>query len=338
MKSRKTTLSRLLGTLLLCGGVSTSLAATTQVAEGLEVPVYEDVTGEYHFAHGFGLTYGAMPVIRYLGAVEKMFPNAKITWQNIFTTAQQRDAMLSGNLHFGSCTPGPYLQSWDRGVKWKWLQTTSGFEGYLMVRPDGPDKVEDFIDTKMKMSPGPNTAQYFAVQQYLLDHGKEPKALDRNWANLPHPDAMQALIAGQLDGHFATSDFALRLQDQGMKKITSLSEIYGALYPVGACAMEATIKEHPKLAEGYAEALRRVADWMNTHPKLAAEQMSKSTQGRETAENFEKYMKSDVFASFSKDPNLKAYAESLQKLGAIKNLPKQASDLHAYPDQAGEKW
>src|SRR5690606_13126315 len=117
-----------------------------------------------------------------------------------------------------------------------------------------------------------------------------------------------------------------------------LSEIYGGLYPVGACAMDETIKEHPKLAEGYADGLRRVVAWMNSHPKEAAEQLSKSTQGRESAENFEKYMKSDVFASFSKDPNLKAYAESLQKLGAIKNLPKQASDLHAYPDQAGDKW
>src|SRR5690606_11782747 len=125
-----------------------------------------------------------------------------------------------------------------------------------------------------------------------------------NWANLPHPDAMQALIAGQLDGHFATGDFALRLQKQGMKKIASIRDTYNALYPVGACAMEETIKKHPKLAAGYAEGLRQVVAWMNEHPGLAAEQMSKSTEGRESAENFEEYMKSDVFASFAADANM----------------------------------
>jgi|GEM_PF-3487658 len=342
MKTRSSSIKkqakRLVQAMLLSVLASTSFGATIKITDGLEVPVYEDVTGEYKFAHGFGLIYGAMPVIRYLGAVEKMFPNAKISWQNIFTTSQQRDAMLAGSLDFGSCTPGPYLQAWDRGVKWKWLQTTSGFDGYLMVRPDGPSKVEDFIGSKMKMSPGPNTAQYFAVQQYLHDHGKDVHALDLNWANLPHPDAMQALIAGQLDGHFATSDFALRLQEQGMKKITSIREIYGALYPVGACALDETVKKHPKLAQGYAEGLRLVVAWMKAHPKEAAEQMSKSTDGRESVENFQKYMKSAVFDSFSKDANLKAYAESLHTLGAIKKLPKQASDIYAYPGQAGDKW
>lgn len=317
---------------------STSAAKSVEVAEGLTIDVHESVKGSYQFAHGFGLIYGPMPVARTIGIVEKMFPNAEIQWQNIFTTAQQRDAMLSGNLHFGSCTPGPFLQAWDRGVDWRWLQTTSGFDGYLMVRSDGPNKVEDFIGTQLRMSPGPNTAQYFSVQEYLKQAGKDVKSLDRNWANLPHPDAMQALIAGQLDGHFATGDFALRLQDSGMKKITSIGEIYGSLYSVGACALEKTIKEHPEVAKGYAEALRKIVDWMNKNPKLAAEAMSKSTGGKETAANFEKYMQSAVYKSMDKDANLKGFAESLNALGAIKKLPKSAADVYAFPELAGEKW
>lgn len=324
--------------LLLSMVASVSVAETVQVAEGLDVEVRKDVKGSFKFAHGFGLIYGPMPVARYLGVVEKMFPNADIQWQNIFTTSQQRDAMMSDSLDFGSCTPGPYLQAWDRGVKWRWLQTTSGFDGYLMVRPDGPDKVEDFIGSSMKMSPGPNTAQYFSIQEYLQQAGKDVKALNRNWANLPHPDAMQALIAGQLDGHFATADFALRLEKQGMKKISSILDIYGSLYPVGACALAKTVEDHPELAAGYAEALRKVVDWMNANPAKAAAVMSESTGGKESAENFEIYLKSPVYKSFSKDANLQAYAKSLQELGAIKKVPAASSDVYAFPDQAGEKW
>jgi ABC-type nitrate/sulfonate/bicarbonate transport system substrate-binding protein len=335
MKRLVALLATCMATLAAAAGAS---AQTVQVAEGLTVPTYPKVTGTYQFAHGFGLIYGPMPVARELGIVEKMFPNAKIEWQNIFTTAQQRDAMLAGKLHFGSCTPGPYLQSWDKGVDWKWVQTTGGFDGYLMVRPDGPNSVLDFIGTQKKLSPGPNTAQYFAVQEMLLRAGKDPKALDRNWANLPHPDAMQALIAGQLDGHFATSDFAIRLQEAGMKKIASFKETYGALYGVGACALTATIKANPDLTKGYAEALRKVADWMNAHPERAAQMLSKSTGNKVSDQEFVKYLKSSTYASYATNADLKQQAASMKALGAISRVPSGPEDLYAFPAEAGAKW
>lgn len=313
-------------------------AQTVTVAEGLTVEANPKVTGTFQFAHGFGLIYGPMPVARVLGIMEKMFPNAKIEWQNIFTTAQQRDAMLAGRLHYGSCTPGPYLQSWDKGVDWKWLQTTSGFDAYLMVRPDGPNSVLDFIGTTKKLSPGPNTAQYFTTQEILRKASKDAKALDKNWANLPHPDAIQALSASQLDGHFATADFALRLEKMGMKKIASFKDVYGSLYAVGACALTKTIESHPEMTRGYADALKKIVDWMIANPEKAAAAMSSSTGGKETAENFMIYMKSPVYASMSKDANLQAHAESMRALGAISRTAKGPADFYAFPNEAGTKW
>lgn len=320
------------------GFAATASAQTVTVSEGLTVPTYAKVTGTFQFAHGFGLIYGPMAVARQLGIVEKMFPNAKIEWQNIFTTAQQRDAMLAGRLHFGSCTPGPYLQSWDKGVDWKWLQTTSGFDGYLMVRPDGPKSVLEFIGTTKKLSPGPNTAQYFTVQEILRRAGKDVKALDRNWANLPHPDAMQALIAGQLDGHFATADFAIRLQEAGMKKIASINEAYGSLYSVGACALTKTVQEQPDLARGYAEALRATIAWMLANPEKAAQMMSKSTGNKVTDKEFTAYIKSPLYASFPTNANLKTQAASMHALGAMTRVPKGVEDFYAYPANAGPQW
>ncbi len=323
----------------LCLGLSLNLsAATVEVAQDFTIDTHPEVTGTFHFAHGFGLIYGPMPVARQLGVVEKMFPNAKIEWQNIFTTAQQRDAMLAGRLDFGSCTPGPYLQSWDKGVDWKWLQTTSGFDGYLMVRPDGPNSVLDFIGTAKKLSPGPNTAQYFTTQEILRRAGKNVKDLDRNWANLPHPAAMQALIAGQLDGHFATSDFALRLQEQGMKKIASFKEVWGSLYAVGACTLTKTVQEQPALAKGYAEALRKTVTWMKSHPDKAAEMLSKSTGNKVSPADFVKYLKSATYDSYTTNADLRTQAEAMHAFGALKRLPKGPADFYAFPSEAGDKW
>ena len=323
---------------LALGFALPAAATTVQVAEGLTVETNPKVSGTYQFAHGFGLIYGPMPVARQLGVVEKMFPNAKFEWQNIFTTPQQRDAMLAGRLHFGSCTPGPYLQSWDKGVDWKWLQTTSGFDGYLMVRKDGPNNLLEFLGTSKKLSPGPNTAQYFTAQEILRRAGKDVKALDRNWANLPHPDAIQALIAGQLDGHFATSDFALRLEEQGMKKIATFKDIWGSLYAVGACALTKTVQDNPELAKGYALALRKVVEWMKANPEKAAEMMSKSTGNKVSPANFVKYLKSTTYDSYTQNADLKTQAAAMKAFGAISRVPKGPEDFYAYPAEAGAKW
>jgi ABC-type nitrate/sulfonate/bicarbonate transport system substrate-binding protein len=319
---------------IACGAA----AQTAQVVPGLTVETMPKVTGELNFAHGFGLIYGAMPVARYLGVMEKVFPNAKVNWQNIFTTAQQRDAMLANRLQIGSCTPGPYLSSWDKGVDMVWLQTTGGFDGYLMTRPEGPNSILEFIGTTKKISPGPNTAQYYTVQEALRKAGKDVKALDRNWANLPHPDAMQALIGKQLDGHFATADFALRLQEAGMKKILSIKETWGSMYGVGACTLAKIAKEHPDVMRGYALALRKTVDWMNANPEKAAEVMSKSVGGKVPAAEFVKYMKSGTALSYTTDADLKTQAAAMHAFGAISKEPKDASDFYVYPKEAGSKW
>ena len=311
---------------------------TVTITEGYTVTVDPSVTGDFKFAHGFGLIYAPMPITRVLGVMEKKFPNAKIEWQNIFTTAQQRDAMLAGRLHFGSCTPGPYLQSWDKGVDWKWVQLTSGFDGYLMVRPDGPKDLMEFVGSTKKLSPGPNTAQYFAAQELLHRNGKDVKALDRNFVNLPHPDAMQALIAGQLDGHWATADFAMRLTDQGMRQIASFRKIYGALYAVGACALTKTITEHAAVTRAYAETLRQTAAWMKANPEKAAEAMSKSVDNKVSSADFVKYMKSDIYDTYVTDGDLEGQAKSMLALGVIKRKPTGPADFYAFPETAGKKW
>jgi ABC-type nitrate/sulfonate/bicarbonate transport system substrate-binding protein len=323
---------------LACAVALSASAQVVEVTPGLSIKPMPKVTGTYVFAHGFGLIYGAMPVARQLGVVEKMFPNAKIEWVNIFTTAQQRDAMLAGRLSFGSCTPGPFLQAWDKGVGMKWLQTTGGFDAYLMVRPDGPNSLLDFVGTTKKLSPGPNTAQYFTAQEVLKRAGKDIKALDRNWVNLPHPDAMQALIASQLDGHYATADFALRLQEQGMKKIGSFKETWGSLYAVGACTLDKTVSEQPELVRGYALALRKTADWMNSHPEMAADALSKSVGGKVPPAEFLKYLKSPMYQSYTTDADLKTQAEAMRSFGALNNAPKSAADFYAFPADAGPKW
>lgn len=326
------------GTIAAAVAIPGAKAEMVEVAPGYMVETDESVTGTVRIAHGFGLIYAPMPITRQLGVLEAKYPNAEIVWRNIFTTTQQRDAMLAGELEFGSCTPGPFLQSWDKGVEWKVLQVTSGFDAYLMVQPDGPETLEDFIGSDMKISPGTNTAQYFTTQKLLLDSNKPADALDKNWVRLPHPAAMQALTSEQLDGHFATADYALRHQENGMRRIASFKEAYGTFYAVAVCVMDRVVDEHPALSRGYAEVLKKTIDWIDDHPDLAAEALSKAVDGKVSAENFERYMTSPVFTTMTGNANLQEHARILNELGVLENLPEGAGDFYVYPEDAGAKW
>ncbi|HEX2049518.1 MAG TPA: ABC transporter substrate-binding protein [Actinomycetota bacterium] len=317
-------------------------ARTVRVADGFETDVDEGLSGTIRLAHGFGITYAPIQLARELQVFEKKYPNVEVKWFEIASTSDQSAAMLAGDLDFPACGADPIVVSWDAGVDWKVVQMVSSFDAWLMVRPDGPDSVFDLVGTDMSIAPGPRTGQYYAVQKLLADDGRDPKALDRNWVDLAHPDAAQALLGGQLDAHFASTDFALRLQEEGMKKISSFSEAYdGELYPLGVCALSSFEQKHPELVRAVADIFRQTVEWMNDNPSEAAKLLARATRDSDQpvpASDFEAYLDSGIFHAITSDAGLRHHAELLTELGAIDKRYTGAEDFYFYPEEAGSNW
>ena len=154
-------------------------------------------------------------------------------------------------------------------------------------------------------------------------------------------EIIQLLKKGELNVRFTAEpeyDFALRLEEQGMKKIATFKDIWGSLYAVGACALTKTVQDNPELAKGYALALRKVVEWMKANPEKAAEMMSKSTGNKVSPANFVKYLKSTTYDSYTQNADLKTQAAAMKAFGAISRVPKGPEDFYAYPAEAGAKW
>ena len=120
--------------------------------------------------------------------------------------------------------------------------------------------------------------------------------------------------------------------------IATVKDTWGSLYGVGACALTKTVKEHPDLTRAYAQALRKVTDWMKANPDKAAEMMSKSTGGKVPAAEFAKYLKSTTYEGYSQNADLKTQAAAMKAFGSLERVPKGAEDFYAYPADAGAKW
>jgi len=320
-------------------GVSKRAQAEPQEVEpGLTVDINPAIHGKIRVAEGIGMHYLPLTVIRDLHLLEKIYPNATVEWKTIFTTGQQRDAMLAGQLDFGTCTPEPYFQALDKGVNWKILQISSAFNSILLVKPGGPRDVKDLIKsmigTNKKISPGPNTVQYFATQKLLLDLGLSPHALDRNWVRLPHATATQALITGDLYAYFATGNFAVDLLEKGMQRVSSLTEIYGQMHPVGVCALNSTLQRMPKISKGYANLIRVTIKWIKANPSRV-DGMVRSDQ---TIAGFPKYIAAKAIELRTTDALYQYYGSVMAKIGAIKNAPESSAVVYAYPSKAGPRW
>ncbi|GAA2588165.1 ABC transporter substrate-binding protein [Dactylosporangium fulvum] len=320
--------------------VGDAAAGTITVAKGFDVEVDPRIKGDIRIAHGFGLLYSPVMVLRQMKVLEKKYPNAKIQYFDILTTPQQRDAMLSRTLDFGTATPGPFLQARQAGVQLKMVQVFAGWDGALMVKEGGPSSVLDFIGTTKKISPSLNTAQYNAIQMALKKAGKDPHALDKNFVNLPHPEAIQALMTGSLDAAFLTTDYVMQLEAKGgFKRILSLRETLGGdYYPVGAMALEKTIKEKPELTNAYAVTLRQAVEWITQYPDEAAKVLSEASDGKVSPEEQARYLKSDLLTLRTTNAGFRRQAEILVDLGELKEAPRDPAEIYAYKDQAGENW
>lgn len=68
-------------------GVVPATAETVKVVDGYAVEVDRSVTGNLRLAHSLGLTYSPIVITRAARVMETRYPNARIEWLQIFTTA-----------------------------------------------------------------------------------------------------------------------------------------------------------------------------------------------------------------------------------------------------------
>lgn len=326
-----------------CGGGEkypevTGPAKTVTVAKGWTVKQDLDVKGEVRIAHGFGATYGPLIAVRQLKAFNKMYPNVHVKWFDLASTSDQRDAMLSGSLDFGSCSPLPLLTAWDAGVNWKVVTPIAETDIYFTARPDGPDRVDDLVGTQLGIGPAPKGAQDYIVRKYLADEGEDPSALDSNWVNLPHPDAMSALKSGQLAIHGATSEYALEEVRRGNKTVLKASDVLDGLYGVCAVVMDDFAKEHRDVTRAFQVVLDRTVQWARKNPEAYAASLSESTDGEVPVSDFIALQKEKITMPTTKHLGIKNFAEILTDLGVIDRKYSGPEDFYVYPDEAPEQW
>jgi ABC-type nitrate/sulfonate/bicarbonate transport system substrate-binding protein len=321
---------------------------TIEVAPGLTVTSDHSLTGRLRNGqNSFKNSPTPLHILRQTQMLEQMFPNVQVEWRDIFTSMATRDALLSGEIEFTYSTTPVFIQGWSRGAPYKALTPLSRFDGWLMVRPDGPADITEFIGTQLKISPGPGTTPYYAAKALLSEAGADMNALEQNWITLEPSQSSQLLTtdnAQELGAQWDTDRWSVVNRDNGMRNIASFSEAFGFPVATVGVALSDWAESNEPLARAVADAVRDAVTWMRDDPDAAAAELAnfaaQSGSNDASPEQYSELFANQLLEPINADAGIRILEQLFQRLDLVEGdlSPEEVEDYYIFPEYAGEQW
>ncbi len=158
-------------------------------------------------AEQFGLAYAPLQIMKEKKILERINPKAKVQWLKLGNTAAIREAVLSGDLDIGFMGIPPFLIARDKGMPWKIATGLSSAPLGLVVPSGKYTSLRDFGEHAKIALPQPGSIQHILLAMACEREEGNPALLDRHLLSLKHPDGMNALLSGAVEGHFTSPPY-----------------------------------------------------------------------------------------------------------------------------------
>lgn len=309
-------------------------------------------TKELRLAKQYGLGYLQMIIMEDQKLVEKHakasgLGDVKVSWSTFRSSDVMNDALISGNLDFGSLGTNGLAIIWakTKGTPVE-VKGVAGFNYLplgLVTRDPKVKTIADYTEKHKIAVPAVRVSnqalllQMAAAKQFGVNNYTK---LDSFTVSMTHPDAMTALLsgAGEVSSHFASAPFLQReLERPGFHLVTSSMDIVG---PINFNVVAATTKfynANPKAYNAYLAALKEATDTINKDKRAAAELYIRVTKDKSSVDDILKIMTSPGNEyNFGQTPDGDMrIIEFMHKIGSIKVKPESWKDL-LFPSQAGK--
>lgn len=292
---------------------------------------------------GFGLLYLPLLVMekRFLferHAAKHGLSGVSVDWALLDGGNSVNDAMMAGTLDFAGVGAPGFIELWARArgipnvevIGISGLSTTS-----LSLNTNRPQiaSLNDFTPADRIAVPGIRTSLSAVVLQMVASRLLGPARfahLDSLTVNMPHRQAMQALIArdGEISAHFASPPFStLELREPGIHGVVNSLDVLGPMTLDVVFAPKRLIDAEPALAAAFLGALDE-ANRMIEQDRRAAAALYAATSGVHVSSDDVMQMLSVPQTHFSIQPSqLMDYVDFLHAVGTIKAKPRTWSEM-----------
>ncbi|MDQ6942568.1 MAG: ABC transporter substrate-binding protein [Candidatus Eremiobacteraeota bacterium] len=290
-------------------------------------PPPSDAPAEITVAYQPGLSYSNLIVMRDQRSLEKQFPQTKINWVVLNSTAAVREGFIAGQIQIGAGSIPPFLTGWERGVGWKVLASLNQMSVWLVTRDKNVRTLKDLKpDMKIGM-PSVDSLQSLTLRKAALDQLGNAHALDNAIVAIDHPSGLQALLVGQLAAHLSAPPFQYQEVQAGGHVLVRSFDVFGKHTFNSVYVNEKFANEHPQFVKTFYRDLLDATQFLKAHPREASEILAKDAGSKVPARDFESWLRRpDVI--FSTTPHgFLAMAKFMQSIGSLKNVPSSMRDI-----------
>jgi NitT/TauT family transport system substrate-binding protein len=259
----------------------------------------------------------------------------KVTLQRFSGTPAMNEAMLSGNVDFGALGLPGLLIVWE---KTNGRQNIKGLLGMpltafaLYTNKPAVKSVADFGADDRIALPATNSGQGILLRMAMEQtYGPgEYKRADALMVNLPHPDAVAALLSGTIAGYFSAPPYAQFLAKDGRVHVVATSrQIFGGFEASGSglSGSQKFFDANPLVSRAVFLGIEDANRLINDNPARAAELYLQAEKSSLSPQEVQAILR-DGTNIFQIEPRgTMAFATFMARTGMLQSAPQSWKDV-----------
>lgn len=277
-----------------------------------------------------GLGYAPLTILKQEGWLEEDLPEMEVSFQQLSSGSAIRDGMISGDIQVGAGGIGPLLIGWDRGVDWKVLSAMLDADLWLNVVDQRFQSLEDFEPgSDSIVMPAPDSIQSFVLRKGAQEQLGDASALDSSIVALSHPDGLQQLLSGQIQGHLTSPPFEFREVDEGARTILRSYDLFGQHTFNSVWVRQGYYEDNPEAMQTLYDNLQEAIELIKNDPDRVAEILSEEAGGETSAEQYKDWITREEVITYTNEPHgFLEYARFMQEIGSLESVPECSEIMH----------
>ena len=304
-----------------------ALAATVVVATSAFGGGQAVAPDKVVIAYQPGMGYAPLIIMKHQRTLEKRYPGLQVEYRVLPSGTAITNGMISGQIHVGAMGTGPFLVGYARGIDWKMIAPLNEADLWLMAKDPNIKTIAD-LKGKRIATPTNTSIQAAMLRKMAEVRLGDSKALDAGLIAMDHPDAMQALLAGQIDAHLTSPPFQFQERNRGAHIVARSYGYFGAHTFLGAVVTEKFYREYTPFSNQLYRDVANAIKLVKTNPKKVAQILQDEAGGAPSARQFKQWIGNPAITYTTRPRGLMRTATFMSRTGQLPGrLPASWRDL-----------
>ncbi|MBA2296312.1 MAG: ABC transporter substrate-binding protein [Actinobacteria bacterium] len=274
-----------------------------------------------------GMGYAPLIIMKNQRTLEKRYPGLQVEYRVLPSGTAITNGMISGQIHIGAMGTGPFLVGYARGIDWKMIAPLNEADLWLMAKDPNIKTIAD-LRGKRIATPTNTSIQAAMLRKMAEVRLGDSKALNAGLIAMDHPDAMQALLAGQIDAHLTSPPFQFQERNRGAHVVARSYSYFGAHSFLGAVVTDKFYREYTQFSNQLYRDVAAAIKLVKTNPQKVAQILAEDAGGNPTPRQFKQWIGNPAITYTTRPRGLMRTASFMSRTGQLPGrLPSSWRDL-----------